>query len=539
MEIFWRTIAYYNSATWLLQIIVILIGIVLTALLISKPRPWVKMGMKIYMIGLYSWISIVYYFIYCEERSYNGVMAMFWGVMAIIWIWDAITGYTTFERTHKYDLLSYVLLAMPFIYPMVSLARGLSFPEMTSPVMPCSVVVFTIGLSLYPTAINYMAGGTSNPDYGSWQNWLVAFFTLAVVTVLNHFGKGIWKLSSILIGMLAGYVVSIPFGMVDLSSVGKASVFQVPQPLHFGVHFEISACVAIGLLFAINSIQAIGDYSATTIGAMNRTPKDSELQGGIVAYGITNILGALFGGLPTATYSQNVGIVTTTKVINRWVLGLAAAFLGIAGFVPKFSALLTTIPQCVLGGATVSVFASIAMTGMKLVASAEMDYRNSSIVGLAAALGVGVSQANAALATLPAWVTTIFGKSPVVLATIIAVCLNLILPKSRDEEKEEKIYDSLLILTDIIGESVSYTREHLNYILVYNEVKNSDNENINPKTKMQDSPAREEISKSIFKLAKDRKIGFGLDKFKGYCFKEVATYTKEEFEQEFVAKISS
>ena len=310
------------------------------------------------------------------------------------------------------------------------------------PPLITGTVVFTIGLSLYPTAINYMAGGTSNPDYGSWQNWLVAFFTLAVVTVLNHFGKGIWKLSSILIGMLAGYVVSIPFGMVDLSSVGKASVFQVPQPLHFGVHFEISACVAIGLLFAINSIQAIGDYSATTIGAMNRTPKDSELQGGIVAYGITNILGALFGGLPTATYSQNVGIVTTTKVINRWVLGLAAAFLGIAGFVPKFSALLTTIPQCVLGGATVSVFASIAMTGMKLVASAEMDYRNSSIVGLAAALGVGVSQANAALATLPAWVTTIFGKSPVVLATIIAVCLNLILPKSRDEEKEEQIYDS-------------------------------------------------------------------------------------------------
>lgn len=82
------------------------------------------------------------------------------------------------------------------------------------------------------------------------------------------------------------------------------------------------------------------------------------------------------------------------------------------------------------------------MTGMKLVASAEMDYRNSSIVGLAAALGVGVSQANTALATLPAWVTTIFGKSPVVLATIIAVCLNLILPKSRDEKKEEKIHDS-------------------------------------------------------------------------------------------------
>mgnify|MGYP000434998911 CR=1 FL=1 len=300
------------------------------------------------------------------------------------------------------------------------------------PPLITGTVVFTIGLSLYPTAINYMAGGTSNPDYGSWQNWLVAFFTLAVVTALNHFGKGIWKLSSILIGMLAGYVVSIPFGMVDLSSVGKASVFQVPQPLHFGVHFEISACVAIGLLFAINSIQAIGDYSATTIGAMNRTPKDSELQGGIVAYGITNILGALFGGLPTATYSQNVGIVGSTKVVAKRVFETSAIIILIAGLIPKFSSVLTTIPYCVLGGATVSVFASIAMTGIKLITTAPMDFRNTTVVGLSIALGMGVTQANAALATFPAWVTTIFGKSPVVLATITAVFLNLVLPKNSD-----------------------------------------------------------------------------------------------------------
>ena len=306
------------------------------------------------------------------------------------------------------------------------------------PPLITGTVVFTIGLSLYPTAINYMAGGVGSEDYGSWQNWLVAILTLTIVTVLNHFGKGIWKLASILIGIIAGYIVSIPFGMVNLSSVGEAGMFQVPEFMHFGIEFEISSCVAIGLLFAINSVQAIGDYSATTIGAMNRTPKDGELQSGIVAYGLTNILSACFGCLPTATYSQNVGIVTTTKVINRCVLGLAAVILAVAGIVPKFSALLTTIPQCVLGGATVSVFASIAMTGMKLVASAEMDYRNSSIVGLAAALGVGVSQATAALSTFPAWVTTIFGKSPVVLATIIAVLLNVILPKSRDEKKEEE-----------------------------------------------------------------------------------------------------
>ena len=164
---------------------------------------------------------------------------------------------------------------------------------------------------------------------------------------------------------------------------------------------------------------------------MDRVPEDRELQNGIMAYGVSNVIGALFGGLPTATYSQNVGIVATTKVVNRVTLGLAAVIIFIAGVFPKFSALLTTIPYAVLGGATVSVFASIAMTGMKLVASAEMDYRNSSIVGLAAALGVGVSQANAALATLPSWVTTIFGKSPVVIATLVAIILNVTLPRDK------------------------------------------------------------------------------------------------------------
>ena len=189
------------------------------------------------------------------------------------------------------------------------------------PPLITGTVVFTIGLSLYPTAINYMAGGVGSEDYGSWQNWLVAILTLTIVTVLNHFGKGIWKLASILIGIIGGYIIALFFGMVDFSPIHDAALFQVPSPLHFGIRFEPSACVAIGLLFAINSIQAIGDFSATTSGGMNRMPTDQELQGGIVGYGISNILFSFLGGLPTATYSQNVGIVATTKVINRCVLG--------------------------------------------------------------------------------------------------------------------------------------------------------------------------------------------------------------------------
>ena len=305
------------------------------------------------------------------------------------------------------------------------------------PPLIAGTVVFTIGLSLYPTAINYMAGGSGQPGYGSWQNWVVAIFTLVVVTVLNHFAKGFLKLASILIGMTAGYIFSIPFGMVSLGSVGEAGIFQLPDVFHFGISFEASACVALGLLFVINSVQAIGDFSATTAGGLNREPSTQELQGAILGYGVSNIIGACLGCLPTATYSQNVGIVATTKVVNRVTLGLSALIILVAGLFPKFSALLTTIPYAVLGGATVSVFASIAMTGMKLVMTEDMNYRNTTIVGLAAALGMGVSQASSSLSAFPEWVTTIFGKSPVVIATLVAIFLNVTLPREKGKVERD------------------------------------------------------------------------------------------------------
>ena len=309
-------------------------------------------------------------------------------------------------------------------------------------------VVFTIGLSLYPTAINYMAGGAGNTYevvvlrkgltsalvHGSWQNWAVAAFTLIVVMVMSNKGKGICKLAAILLGMIAGYIVAAVFGMVDLSEVRDAAWFSLPKFMHFGIKFEFSACIALALLFAINAIQAIGDLTATTVGGLNREPTDQELQGGIVTYGLTNVLSAFFGSLPTATYSQNVGIVTTNKVVNRVVFALAGGFLLLAGLIPKFSALLTTIPQCVLGGATITVFSTIAMTGMKLIASETISPRNTTIVGLSAALGVGISQSSSALSQFPESITIIFGKTPVVIATIMAVLLNLILPQENTDQ---------------------------------------------------------------------------------------------------------
>ena len=217
--------------------------------------------------------------------------------------------------------------------------------------------------------------------------------------------------------------------------------------------FEISAIIPLAILFLVNSIQAMGDFSATTSGGMDRLPTDRELNGGIIGYGIGNIISAFFGCPPTATFSQNVGIVGTTKVISRRVFATSAGILLVAGLIPKFSALLRTIPQCVLGGAVVSVFASIAMTGIRLLVTEKLTARNATVAGLSIAIGMGVSLSGGCLDQMTqsihsalnlsmnlenfqAIINNTFASSPVVLATIFAVILNLILPKEKTTEKE-------------------------------------------------------------------------------------------------------
>ena len=345
------------------------------------------------------------------------------------------------------------ILGAQIVGGIVAIIMGLLVKKIRAffPPLITGTVVFTIGLSLYPTAINYMAGGTSNSDYGSWQNWLVSLVTLAIVIGLNHYGKGLFKLASILIGLVCGYVLALCFGMVDFSALSNAGWFQLPQPFAFGVKFDISAIIPLAILFLVNSIQAMGDFSATTSGGMDRLPTDQELNGGIIGYGISNIVSACFGCPPTATYSQNVGIVGSTKVVARKVFSLSAFILLIAGLIPKFSALLRTIPQCVLGGAVASVFAGIAMTGIKLLVSEGMSTRNTTVAGLSIAIGMGVSLSNGCLNQMTSTIydglgmtmglenfqsiiNNTFASSPVVLATIFAVILNLVLPKDPKPE---------------------------------------------------------------------------------------------------------
>ena len=327
------------------------------------------------------------------------------------------------------------ILGAEIVGGIVAIIFGI-FVKWIRPLFPPLVtgtVIFTIGLSLYPTAVKYMAGGAGTEWFGNVRSWVVALVTLAVVVILSNFTKGIFKLGAILFGMIVGYILAYCLGIVDLSGIGSSAWFALPEVMPFEIKFIPSACVSLAIVYVVNAVQTIGDLSSTTMGGMDRMPTDKELSGGIIGQGIMSILGAFFGGLPTASYSQNVGIVTVNKVINRAVFVLASLILLVAGLVPKFASLLTTIPQCVIGGATISVFATITMTGIRMITEGGFSPRKSSVVGLSVALGVGITQVSGCLAGegFPAWVNTVFGSSSVVVATIMAIILNLILPKEK------------------------------------------------------------------------------------------------------------
>lgn len=300
------------------------------------------------------------------------------------------------------------------------------------PPLVTGTVILSIGLSLFPVAIKYMAGGAGSADFGSARNWLVALLTFAIVFYFNYFAKGFLKLSAILNGMVIGYLISLALGMVSFEPVQNAKIVQVITPFHFGLDFQLVPIFTLVVMFIVDAVQAIGQFTATTVGAMDRDATDEELSGGIMGSGFTNFIGSLFGSIPVTTFGQNVGLVTVTKVINKYVLVFASVILLIAGFVPKVAALLTTIPYAVIGGATISVFASISMTGIRMIASQEMTPRNTGVVGTALAFGIGVTLSTGSLAGFPTWVTTIFGNSEVILTTLVAVLLNVILkPKKR------------------------------------------------------------------------------------------------------------
>lgn len=298
------------------------------------------------------------------------------------------------------------------------------FPPIVS-----GTVVLCIGLSLYETAMNYIAGGVGSEMFGDPRYIAIAAIVLIVTLICNFFGKGTIKTVGMLIGMAVGYVIWAFVFKIDFSKVASADLFSFPKLMPFKLIFEPAAIFTMILMYIVQAVQTIGDVSCTAMGAFNREATDEELGGAVKGTGICGMLGSLIGGFPTDPFSQNVGLIVTTKVIARRVFLLLGSMLILAGLVPKFGAIMTTIPFPVLGGATITVFAAITMSGIELITEQPMNYRNTMIVGISLAVAVGLTNVPNAVAFLPKAIYDVVTGSPIVLGFLLSFILNIVIPK--------------------------------------------------------------------------------------------------------------
>ena len=303
------------------------------------------------------------------------------------------------------------------------------------PPVVTSLVIMSIGLSLLPVGINYFAGGSGAPDFGHWKHLLVGLIVVVVIVILKQFTKGFLSVSAILIGIIVGYLAAIALDMVDFQPIADAAWFSLPKPiflLDMRMEFHWQAMIAMAIMFVATAVETVGDISGITNGGLDREPTNEELSGGVIADGAGSLLAALFGVLPNTSFSQNVGLVTVTKVVNRFCIMTGAVFLILCGFIPKLSAIFSAMPQSVLGGAAVIMFAMILVSGMQSLQREKLNGRNGMIVALALGLGVGLGMVPSALDHLPAWVGQVFAQNGIIMTFVIATGLNLILPKDKE-----------------------------------------------------------------------------------------------------------
>lgn len=298
------------------------------------------------------------------------------------------------------------------------------------PPLVTGIVVMLIGLTLIPTGMNYAAGASAGPSaegYGSLTNIGLAGLVLVVTVGLNQFFSGFLRIVSVFVGIVVGYIAAFALGIVSFSTVASAGWFTIPVPLKYGLAFEPSAILTVAFLYVITGVETIGDISGT-VSATGRDATDNEFRGGLLADGVMSAFGAIFNAMPNTSYSQNVGLVNFTGVASRYVAGIGGVFLLILGFVPKVGAVVSAMPDAVLGGGALILFAMIFSSGARIInQNVTLDQRNSTILALSMALGLGVGFRPEVLQQFPTEVQTLFG-SALVTGGIAALVLNVILP---------------------------------------------------------------------------------------------------------------
>ena len=264
------------------------------------------------------------------------------------------------------------------------------------PPLVTGIVVLMIGVSLLKVGFMYAGGGgwllNNKPEVFGNSNHLIISFTVLIVAIWpNQKGKGMVSAASILIGMVAGYIVAMLFGMVDFGKIAAAGWFAFPMPLQYGIEFVPGAIILMLFMAIVTTIETIGDISATTMGGANREATDKELSGGIMADGLGTAFGSVFNAMPNTSYSQNAGLVAFTGVVSRHVGTVAGVILILLGLFPKLGGIIAAMPESVIGGAAIIMFGLITSAGIKLIARSEMNQRNLLILGLSLSFGIGMS----------------------------------------------------------------------------------------------------------------------------------------------------
>ena len=323
------------------------------------------------------------------------------------------------------------------------------------PSVVTGTVILSIGLSLISVGINSFGGGNTAKDFGSMENLILALIVLAVILYFKHFTTGFLSSSAILIGIIVGYIVAFVMGFIlpttavtpegveytkswvlNWNKVAQAGWISVPELLPVKLVFDLRAILPVMIMFIVTAVETVGDISGVMMGGLGREATDTELSGGVSCDGIGSSFAALFGVLPNTSFSQNVGLVAMTKVVNRFAIATGAIFLVLCGLIPKLGALVSIMPQSVLGGAAVMMFSSIVVSGIQLITKDPLTPRNLSIVSVALGVGYGMGANTAILAHAPQAVSLIFGGSGIVPAAFVAVLLNIILPKDKAEKAE-------------------------------------------------------------------------------------------------------
>ena len=316
------------------------------------------------------------------------------------------------------------------------------------PSVVTGTVVMSIGLSLISVGINSFGGGNTAKDFGSMENLLLALFVLVMILVFKHATKGFASFSAILLGIICGYVAAFIMGFVlpttgvtadgveytkawvlNWQKVADASWFAMPTLMPVKPVFDLRAILPVLIMFVVTAVETVGDISGVMEGGLGREATDTELSGGVMCDGLGSSFAALFGVLPNTSFSQNVGLVSMTKVVNRFAISMGAIFLILCGFCPKIGAVMSVMPQSVLGGAAVMMFASILISGIQLITKEPIGSREITIISVAIGLGYGLGATSGATAQLPYYIQLIFGGSGIVPCSLAAIFLNIILPK--------------------------------------------------------------------------------------------------------------